>query len=129
MEFETKLIKLAAPEDLEPGQYVAIYDELREYLTCALLEGPTATSQVVQLRWLPDEDELPLRIIEVCVPFVLARRADGGHRTLDLRRYRLARLSPTFGREVFRRYKRDASRSDDETKSRKAVPRNGRADE
>lgn len=129
MEFESSLIKLAAPEDLEPGQYVAIYDELREYMTCALFEGPTATSRVVQLRWLPDEDELPLRIVEVCVPFVLARRADGRHRTLDLRRYRLARLTPAFGREVFRRYKHDERRGKDDSKPGKSKSRDEHKEE
>jgi hypothetical protein len=129
MEYETNSIKLAAPEDLEPGQYVAILDELREYLTCEPLQGPSATSRVLQLRWLPDEDEAPLRVIDVCVPFLLVRRPDGRHRTLDLRRYRLARLTPAFGREVFRQLRRDASRASDAEKPRTREKRAERKDE
>ena len=98
-------IRALPPEDIRPGQCVCVLNELWELPRCMLdcaLPGDTAMAQFV---CLPDEDEVPMRVVEVCLPFVLAERADGQPRTLDVRRFRLARVSPKFARKVFARMK------------------------
>ena len=39
---------------------------------------------------------MPMKVVEVCLPFVLVERATGRHRTLDVRRHKLARVSDRY---------------------------------
>jgi hypothetical protein len=50
----------------------------------------------------------PMKVVEVCLPFVLVRKASGKHETLDVRRYRFARVSKEFGRKAFKRFQVEA---------------------
>ncbi len=58
--------------------------------------------------WLPAWDPTPLKVIDICLPFVLAREPGGSHRVVDLRHVRLARLPEVFARPAMERLK-DAS--------------------
>ena len=57
---------------------------------------------------------MPLRIVSICVPFVLAEKPCGKCITLDIRRMRLAKLSDEFGAAAFERLKVSKSKSIDE---------------
>jgi hypothetical protein len=109
MDHELTVAKTAAPEDLEPGQFVAALFTLTEHLTMAEVCGvdnPWQRRGVVRTRWLPREDVgVPFRIAEVCIPFVLLERPDGRYVTLDIRRVQLARVSERYGRKAFKRLK------------------------
>lgn len=97
-----------APEDIRPGDHVCVLQVLQEYLPLwCLFESDTwKDPQPLRFRWLPADGDTPLRVIEVCVPFLLVEQVDGSHRTLDLRRHRLARVSEQFGRRAFKRLRR-----------------------
>ena len=56
----------------------------------------------VSTLWLPFGQNEPVKVKQVCLPFVLAKQPDGKLRTLDVRRYRLALLPDEYGRKVFR---------------------------
>lgn len=83
-----------APEDIRRGDFVALLDEEIEipsfwWHTDAALLPPDLP---VRLRLIPRDEAVPLKVRQVCLPFVLAKHPVGNTRTLDVRRMRLARL-------------------------------------
>jgi hypothetical protein len=103
-----------APEDVRPGDYVCVLLRMEEYLPfwCLMESEAWKEPEPIRFQWLPEDGATPLRVIEVCVPFLLVEQVDGVHRTLDLRRHRLARVSERFGRRAFKRLrKRETKRS------------------
>lgn len=106
---EGPAIRRLAPEDLAPGLYVSVMRARvsRPWWMCDEDESWKGESSVVVT---PSYAGVPLRVVGVCLPFVLAEKPDGRHWTLDVRRHELARLSSRYGSEAFRRYARDAAR-------------------
>jgi hypothetical protein len=99
------------PEDLRADDYVCVMHVLKEYLPFFLLmEDSWKEPKPVRLQWLPEDAGTPLRVVEVCVPFVLVEQVDGSHRTLDLRRHKLARVSGRFGNRAFKRLRKAAGK-------------------
>jgi len=95
-----------APEDIAVGDYVSLLQVTSEYLPCFMIEDVAYHRiEPVRVAWLPC-DAAPMKVINVCLPFVLVRLAGGTHHTLDLRRCRLARVSPGFGKQAFKRLSR-----------------------
>ena len=106
MKTNSTTTKILAPEDIHDGQFVSLLDEIGEHISCffpsdATLDGPAPR----RVRWLPDEGELPMRVIAVCLPFVLVERADGQNRVLDVRHHRLTLITDRFGRKAFKRFR------------------------
>lgn len=98
---ELTLAQAVTPEDIRPDDYVSVLYEIWELLSLASLDDwrPIEPRRV---RFLPD-DVGPMRVVEVCLPFVLVCAANGKHRTIDVRKCRLARVSERFGRKTFKR--------------------------
>ena len=92
-----------APEDLKRGEYIAVACIVHYYYL---------PSEVAEARWArPEPIPFPcidcasgeaLKVVAVCLPFVLALDCDGDKRTLDVRCHRLVRLSEEYGREAFK---------------------------
>jgi hypothetical protein len=89
-----------APEDIQRGQYVAILNVIEQYLPCCFSEPG---SEPVSIRWRPSFQAQPLKVIDVCLPFVTVQRARGAIITLDVRRHELARLDDAYARRVIKR--------------------------
>ncbi len=104
MNMQETMSKMLAPEDILRGDYVMAMTESVQMIAGACrgaIESPAP--RVVTLEVLADEDRGPMRVREVCLPFVLVRDPKGAHKVIDLRRVRLARLSPEFGQAAFKR--------------------------
>src|SRR5690349_16867127 len=100
---EIGVARAVAPEDLRSGGYVAILSVVCEILPFWRDESfrPLTPYRTV---WLPPSDAgVPLRIREICLPFVLVEQPDGKHRTLDVRRFQLAMLSERYGEKGFKK--------------------------
>ena len=109
------LARPLAPEDIRPGYHVAVLYVIGEHLSCAALNEPSwRRVEPVRVQWLPPLwiGRHPMKVIEVCLPYVLVKEADGDYQTLDVRRYRLARVTRKFGKAAFERVRA-------QTKSRK----------
>lgn len=107
---EDQSARFMPPEDLRPGQFVTM-----SHMMIEVLWPPRDESECWKrirplrfefLTWGSD----PLKVLEVCLPYVLVRRPNGTHELVDVRRYRLMRLERNFGRESWRRLKADHKR-------------------
>lgn len=102
-----------APEDVQPEQYVFVFHIVEELLPFWCLdENNWKKIEPLHFVLMPGREVAPLRVVEVCVPFVLVEQPDGNHRTLDLRRHRLARVSDRFGQRAFKRLRRKVKREE-----------------
>ena len=94
------LAKPLAPEEVRTGDFLALLHityEMPSFLWCSDA-ALVPQDQPVRMQFLPEDGGLPLKVRAVCLPFVLVKNAAGEHRTLDLRRYRVARLHPTYAK-------------------------------
>jgi hypothetical protein len=109
-----KTARPLAPEDIRPGQFVALLNVTAEYLPWYYLEEPRFdTPRPMRLTWLPDDVE-PMRVSAVCLPYVLVRTVQRKHEVLDLRRHKLARVSSRFARAAFKSMKPRKKKDDDD---------------
>ena len=90
-----------APEDIRRGIYVAVLHVIDQCYPC-WFDRPWRDAPI-NIRMLPDDEPRPLRVIEVCLPFVTALRPNGTVTTLDVRRHELARLDDAYARRVVKR--------------------------
>lgn len=91
------MAKAIAPEDLRRGDYVAVTSETIEFpafLLCG--EAWNSPDGMLRSEALPVDAGVPLKVREICLPFVMVRRPAGEYDTLDVRRCRLARLDRGF---------------------------------
>jgi hypothetical protein len=100
--------KPLAPEDVRPGDYVALLHEIFElpsYWWCTD-SALHPRDELVRIRLVPTQESLPLRVKSICLPFVLAKKPTGEKRILDLRRCRLARLDKRYAATAWKAYKK-----------------------
>ena len=125
------IAQIIAPEDIKPGGYIAVIEQIDERLP-VFFPGDQKYQRIepIRIRRLPcDCGECigirPLKVVEVCLPFILVRRPTGPRnsgwsfdsgdsgsgsggtqlRTLDVRRYTFARLPESYGRSAYRMLK------------------------
>ncbi len=98
-----QLARALAPEDVRRGQYVSMLYMVDEAVP--FFAEPESWRSPTPLRYLllPCGGMTPMRVLDVCLPFVFVRGAWGGHATLDVRQHKLARVSRRFGRLAFKR--------------------------
>ncbi len=77
----SNLVRPLAPEEIKPGAYVIVLDEVLEYLPCCF-DGFLPPSEPVKIRWLPRDPEL-LEVLSPCMPYVSARRPPPVHETSE----------------------------------------------
>ena len=104
------LAKALAPEDIRPGHYLMKLHCVGECF--ALLRGITEQDeyrvQKLRYQFLPPEIE-PLRVVSVCLPYVLVKNRDGKHALLDTRNVQFARLRKRFARRSMAGLKQDGA--------------------
>ncbi len=104
-EEQTTISQPLAPEDIRPGDYVSLLHVVSEFVPFFCIEDldfrRVEPVRVTRMPWTIE----PMEVVEVCLPFVLVRRPDGKHETLDVRRHGIARLSQRFGKRAFKRFK------------------------
>jgi len=109
------LARAISPEDIRPEMYVTMLSIVTEHLPFIICADDVAYRQpeTFRVQWVPRCEPQPLKVLEVCLPFVLVKQPDGALRTLDVRRYRLAQLSEEFGKKAFKMLKAKAKRKRD----------------
>jgi hypothetical protein len=104
-ETHCELAKTLAAEDVRRGDFVSILYEIVElpsyYWWCSDTWA-LPPEQPVRLKWRTTDCGLPLKVKAVCLPFVFVKKPCGQHRTLDMRHHALVRLTPQYGRTVWK---------------------------
>lgn len=87
-----------APEDIAVHSYVAVLTETVELLPFWIIDSPCDIDRVRPVRWsrAPVSAGWPLKVIAVCLPFVLVKSVRKDVATLDVRQCALAELSPEY---------------------------------
>ena len=107
---ESSLAKALAPEEIRRGDFVAPLYVISEWPTWFWDDdGLQSREEPVRIRTTPAGDAEAMKVLRVCLPFVLVRTACGEERTRDVRKCRLARLDRHFA-EDSRRASRKASK-------------------
>lgn len=102
------LAATTAPEDLRPGEYVAVLNETWEYpsfLWCGDA-GTSPREEPIRIRWRPQPAGVPLKVKAVCLPFVFVEDPHGQFRTADVRQTEFVRLQRDYARLVWKSLRR-----------------------
>jgi hypothetical protein len=101
---ETIVARSLAAEDLRRGDFVSVLHEVVElpsyFWSCDSHVLPPAETVKVPI-W-PADGGTPLKVKQICLPFVFVKLPCGKHRTLDVRRHRLVKLSEAYARTVWK---------------------------
>lgn len=99
----TSVVATVAPEDLQQGDYVAVASVICEFPSFFWM-GDAETmppGEVVRIQTLPGDAGTPLRIKDVCLPFVLVKCPDGQVQSLDVRQTQLVRLRRRYAKTAW----------------------------
>jgi hypothetical protein len=109
---QTELAASVAPEDLQTGDFVGILSVTCEYPSFYWCcdSGILPRETPVRVQRTDVDDGAPLKIKAICLPFVFVKDATGKHRTLDVRLYRLARLSRNYARKVWKKRRQEKTK-------------------
>jgi hypothetical protein len=90
------------------GDFVAVLDELYEIPSYCWRDDVVLRprDELVRIWVMPTKENPPLKVKAVCLPFVLVKRPLGECHVLDVRRLRLARLDQSYGRAVWKAYRK-----------------------
>lgn len=103
-----------APEDILPGTYVMVLNEVRELLyPVNPCEGDMSPA-LARLRMLPCETELPRMVLAVNLPFVVVKNYEQKTEILDVRAVRLAKVSKRFAKLAVHPHLESAQDSEDD---------------
>jgi hypothetical protein len=111
---DATLAKALAPEEIRPGDYVALLNvvyELPSFFWCddaALVPR----EQPVRIQFTPENGSAPLKVKSVCLPYVLVKHPAGNKYTLDVRRSKLARLGRDFAKVAWKAIKNQRSKKE-----------------
>lgn len=102
---ESSLAKALAPEEIRRGDFVTPLSIIAEYPSwhwCGTDDVLRSRDELVRVRLTPTDEATPLKVVDVCLPFVLVRTPQREMQTLDVRRVCLARLRRSFARKARR---------------------------
>lgn len=105
MDTTTRTIRTVGPEDLQRGQYIIVTSTVDQWDSVLLYTEQGAERTEPRSTLWRNAYPTPLRVVELCLPYVLVKEPDGTHKLLDLHRDRVARLDGTFGRAATKRLK------------------------
>lgn len=97
--------RVIGPEDVREGQYITVTHTMYEFLSdrCAPEYDQEVTATRVTL--INGDAGQPLKVVAVCLPFVLTRNTAGLLCSLDLRQHHIAKLTKGYGRKAFKKKK------------------------
>jgi hypothetical protein len=97
--------RTVAPEDIRPGDFVAIFTITVEWPPFYFGDF---NREIVRTVHMPCDAGKPLRVDAVCLPFILVIDHKDEPATIDLRRSRVVRLTPRYAEKVIKRFKKAA---------------------
>ncbi|OYP34162.1 hypothetical protein [Rhodopirellula sp. MGV] len=103
--FSTQVVTRVAGEDIRPGDFVTVLNEMIELpsFLWGCSAGIVSAEEPIRSVYKPQDAGNPSKVVAVCLPFVYVKRAFGGIRVFDTRRHQLVRLDRQTGRMVWKR--------------------------
>lgn len=93
-----------AGEDIKPGDYVTVLNELREWpsfmWSCSGISLPA--DELVYIRHMPSDAGELHKVIAVCLPFVYVKQTQGDVFPIDTRQQQLVRLDRATAQLVWK---------------------------
>ncbi len=113
MDQQTNLARRLAPEEINKGMFVAVLSITHEFIPFFCESSSVfERGEPYRMAFLPDEEDArPLKVVAVCLPFVFVKDAHRHHRTLDVRRHRVAEIDWRFGKKYFNSVNRARKKS------------------
>lgn len=104
----TSVAARVAGEDLQPGDFVTVLNEVVEFASFFWSDLATSLSpsEPVRTRYMPREAGKPHKVISVCLPFVYAKSTKGKIVVFDMRQSELVRLDANRGRAMWKTMKK-----------------------
>jgi hypothetical protein len=105
------LAKPLAPEEICVGDFVTplhVFYDLPSFFWDDCTLG--RREELVRLCYLPETGGVPLKVLSICLPFVLVKQPSGEQRTLDVRKVRLARLNHKYAKAAWKLCKKRTKR-------------------
>lgn len=111
---ESTLTRPLAPEDVQCGQYVTIFEEIQELpsFLWSKCYCPLPPQELIHLRIKPSTAGTPLKVKALCLPFVHVQPQTGTSQILDLRKFPLALLKEGFAMSVVMGQEKSEKRGD-----------------
>jgi hypothetical protein len=105
---KSTLARPLAPEEIRRHAYVAVLYEIVEIPACFFCDDSALRprDEMIRFRYVPTRCTEPMRVLQICLPFVLTKLPDGRRQTIDVRRCQLAELSRAYARAVRRSNKK-----------------------
>ncbi|MEM1353739.1 MAG: hypothetical protein AAGC44_07075 [Planctomycetota bacterium] len=100
---QARMSRNIAPEDIRPGMFIAVSRSICQLIPSSVEEGWDKQPRTVDVPFIPQDSGQAMKVLEVCVPFVLVELPCGLKQSLDLRRQSVMRLSFAFGQAAFRK--------------------------
>ena len=85
--------------------YVSTMHAVYEHVSCSIRPEPFGDGRPARSLMLPEDGSKPLKVIEVCLPFVLIEDSNSDYETVDVRGNRWAKLTDRYGDALFMRAK------------------------
>jgi len=110
---DTFVARPLAPEDVRVGDYISVLHETLELPTFLWCCEPHVAplDEMVRIRAHSPLGGVPLKVREICLPFVYVKHPWGAGFPLDVRLCQLARLAGPYGKRVWKRMKRQSQAS------------------
>jgi hypothetical protein len=111
----TDLAKCLAAEDLRCGDMVAVLDISYEYPSFLwdVDSHVLSPDELVHIRWRNPEVGRPLKVKAICLPYVLVKSPSRRYSSLDVRQCRIVRLSDTYARLAWKKFRKKKKRKRD----------------
>jgi hypothetical protein len=105
---EATLAKSLAPEEIRRGDFITPLHVVAEmpswFWFCETWNLPV--DEPVRVRFMAPDGGQPMKVISICLPFVLVKAPDGERQALDIRRVQLARLNTRFAKRAWKAQKK-----------------------
>jgi hypothetical protein len=109
----TSAVRHLAPEDVARGDYLAVLHDVYEVSPFGCFdEAPLRTERPpLRLAFIPREPRALLKVVSICVPFVVVQNPAGQHSTLDLRLCAVGRVDRRHAERVWKIFRRQGRKA------------------
>jgi len=100
MNKENQTIQTIAPEDITVGDYITITHRICQYLRGG--EDADSDLYIQRVAVTAYDAGQPMKVVNVCLPFVLVRLSNETYATVDVRQVNLSRMCKSYAKSAMK---------------------------